>query len=119
MRPYESAKTVATGCADMPLRAHGKEGVDGSSPSEGFTKRSPVRQFGAWFGAVRSRHRFAARTRVGPRQRPEAASRAAFSNAGTSQHNSARSHLLDCSTDSVRRGRLRQSSVSELTYDGS
>jgi hypothetical protein len=30
------AKTVAGGCDQLPLRAHGKEGVDGSSPSEGF-----------------------------------------------------------------------------------
>jgi hypothetical protein len=30
------AKTVATGCDRLPIGAHGKEGVDGSSPSEGF-----------------------------------------------------------------------------------
>jgi hypothetical protein len=30
------AKTVAMDCDDLPQRAHGKEGVDGSSPSEGF-----------------------------------------------------------------------------------
>jgi hypothetical protein len=32
------AKTVAVGCDQLPIGAHGKEGVDGSSPSEGFTK---------------------------------------------------------------------------------
>jgi hypothetical protein len=32
------AKTVAVGCDRLPIGAHGKEGVDGSSPSEGFTK---------------------------------------------------------------------------------
>jgi hypothetical protein len=33
------AKTVATGCDQLPWDLDGKEGVDGSSPSEGFTKR--------------------------------------------------------------------------------
>jgi hypothetical protein len=32
----EQAKTVAMGCDRLPIGAHGKEGVDGSSPSEGF-----------------------------------------------------------------------------------
>jgi hypothetical protein len=30
------AKTVAVGCDGLPELFHGKEGVDGSSPSEGF-----------------------------------------------------------------------------------
>jgi hypothetical protein len=30
------AKTVATGCDQLPWDLDGKEGVDGSSPSEGF-----------------------------------------------------------------------------------
>jgi hypothetical protein len=30
------AKTVAVGCDRLPRESHGKEGVDGSSPSEGF-----------------------------------------------------------------------------------
>ncbi len=34
----KQAKTVATGCDQLPIGAHGKEGVDGSSPSEGFEK---------------------------------------------------------------------------------
>src|SRR5205085_9516509 len=29
------ARTVATGCHRLRFRSHGKEGVDGSSPSEG------------------------------------------------------------------------------------
>jgi hypothetical protein len=29
-------KTVAVGCDQLPIGAHGKEGIDGSSPSEGF-----------------------------------------------------------------------------------
>jgi hypothetical protein len=29
------AKTVAVGCDQLPAAFHGKEGVDGSSPSEG------------------------------------------------------------------------------------
>jgi hypothetical protein len=38
-RPQErlkQAKTVAVGCDRLPETFHGKEGVDGSSPSEGF-----------------------------------------------------------------------------------
>ena len=31
----EQAKTVAVGCDRLPSAAHGKEGVDDSSPSEG------------------------------------------------------------------------------------
>ena len=34
----QQAKTVATGCDRLPIGAHGKEGVDGSSPSEVFDK---------------------------------------------------------------------------------
>jgi hypothetical protein len=30
------ANSVAVGCDRLPIGAHGKEGVDGSSPSEGF-----------------------------------------------------------------------------------
>jgi len=32
------AETVAVGCDLLPRAAHGKEGVDGSSPSEGSAK---------------------------------------------------------------------------------
>jgi hypothetical protein len=32
----KQAKTVAVGCGRLPETFHGKEGVDGSSPSEGF-----------------------------------------------------------------------------------
>jgi hypothetical protein len=34
----EHAKTAAVGCDRSPIGAHGKEGVDGSSPSEGSAK---------------------------------------------------------------------------------
>jgi hypothetical protein len=34
----EQAKSVATGCHRLPETFHGKEGVDGSSPSEGSAK---------------------------------------------------------------------------------
>jgi hypothetical protein len=34
----EQAKIVATGCYQLPKEFHGKEGVDGSSPSEGLRK---------------------------------------------------------------------------------
>jgi hypothetical protein len=34
--PPKQAKTVAVGCDQLPEAFHGKEGVDGSSPSEGL-----------------------------------------------------------------------------------
>jgi hypothetical protein len=34
--PPKQAKTVAVDCHLLPAKEHGKEGVDGSSPSEGF-----------------------------------------------------------------------------------
>src|SRR6476661_9260151 len=37
-KPRKNAKSVATDCDRLPETFHGKEGVDGSSPSEGFTK---------------------------------------------------------------------------------
>jgi hypothetical protein len=44
-KPQEQAKTVAVGCDQLPEGAHGKEGVDGSSPSEGFSREEiPVNQ---------------------------------------------------------------------------
>jgi hypothetical protein len=42
----KQAKTVATGCHQLRAKFHGKEGVDGSSPSEGFEK--PL-QMGGFF----------------------------------------------------------------------
>jgi hypothetical protein len=44
-KPQKQAKTVAVGCDRLPLRAHGKEEVDGSSLSEGST-RLPARAEG-------------------------------------------------------------------------
>jgi hypothetical protein len=40
VRRRNQAKTVADGCGRLPRRAHGKEGVSGSSPEEGF--KSPA-----------------------------------------------------------------------------
>jgi hypothetical protein len=37
-KPLKQAKTVAVGCDQLPKRAHGKEGVSGSSPEEGSAK---------------------------------------------------------------------------------
>jgi len=37
----KQAKTIAVGCDLLPATFHGKEGVDGSSPSEGSAK-SPL-----------------------------------------------------------------------------
>jgi hypothetical protein len=34
-KPRKQAKTIAVGCDQLPQEFHGKEGVDGSSPSEG------------------------------------------------------------------------------------
>jgi hypothetical protein len=41
----QQAKTVATGCDQLPIGAHGKEGVDGSSPSEGSAKAPEIAVF--------------------------------------------------------------------------
>ena len=37
-KPRKQAKLVAVACNQLPEPSNGKEGVDGSSPSEGFTK---------------------------------------------------------------------------------
>src|SRR6266568_2021243 len=37
-KPQKQAKSVAIGCDRLPREVHGKEGVDGSSPSEGSAK---------------------------------------------------------------------------------
>jgi hypothetical protein len=41
----KQAKTVAVGCDRLPEPFHGKEGVDGSSPSEGFDEVPANRHF--------------------------------------------------------------------------
>ncbi len=45
------AKTVAVGCDGLPIGAHGKEGGDGSSPSEGFPHPGlrPPHRASPWF----------------------------------------------------------------------
>src|SRR6266508_3551143 len=43
----QQAKTVAVGCDQLPIGAHGKEGVDGSSPSEGSAKAAQIAAFSA------------------------------------------------------------------------
>src|SRR5437870_12579742 len=40
-KPQEQAKTVAAGCDQLPFGFHGKEGVDGSSPSDGSSRLLP------------------------------------------------------------------------------
>jgi hypothetical protein len=42
LEPHEQAKTVAVGCDQSREAAHGKEGVDGSSPSEGSKDVIPI-----------------------------------------------------------------------------
>jgi hypothetical protein len=49
-KPPKQAKTVATGCHQLPIGAHGKEGVDGSSPSEG--SRNPLVISSFWSPAM-------------------------------------------------------------------
>src|SRR5436190_5555717 len=41
----KQAKSVAIGCHQLPREVHGKEGVDGSSPSEGSAKGPQRRLF--------------------------------------------------------------------------
>jgi hypothetical protein len=41
----KEAKTVAAGCDRLPQAAHGKEGVDGSSQSEGSAKAAQIAAF--------------------------------------------------------------------------
>ena len=41
----KEAKTVAVGCDRLPREVHGKEGVDGSSPSEGSAKFLLIKPF--------------------------------------------------------------------------
>jgi hypothetical protein len=42
---HKQAKTVAVGCDRLPIGSHGKEGVDGSSPSEGSAKMPQIGPF--------------------------------------------------------------------------
>jgi hypothetical protein len=48
--PLEQAESVATACHPLPGKAHGKEGVNGSSPLEGSIKAP---QGGAFFFSTR------------------------------------------------------------------
>jgi hypothetical protein len=41
----KEAKTVATGCDRLPIGAHGKERVGGSSPPEGSAKAPEIGAF--------------------------------------------------------------------------
>ncbi len=52
----DQAKTVATGCNRSPFGAHGKEGVSGSSPEEGFEKAPGSRGFLRSWGETTRRH---------------------------------------------------------------
>ena len=45
LKPQKQAKSVATGCHRLPEKFHGKEGVSGSSPEEGFQKTPEVGGF--------------------------------------------------------------------------
>jgi hypothetical protein len=54
-KPQKRAKTVAVGCERLPRAAHGKEGVDGSSPSEGLAPGKGLRdERGPFRGLVSS-----------------------------------------------------------------
>src|SRR5947209_16009156 len=43
--PLSYLRPVADGCHQLRLPLHGKEGVDGSSPSEGFAKVPQISDF--------------------------------------------------------------------------
>jgi hypothetical protein len=45
LKPRKQVKSVAIGCHRLPEKFHGKEGVDGSSPSEGSAKVVHSRTF--------------------------------------------------------------------------
>jgi hypothetical protein len=45
-------ETFATGCHRLPFGSHGKEGVSGSSPEEGFNLRGSLRRIGGSFGSL-------------------------------------------------------------------
>jgi len=52
--PKTADLSQAAGCDHLPIGAHGKEGVDGSSPSEGSCQRERTIPFPRRQGAVRS-----------------------------------------------------------------
>jgi hypothetical protein len=51
-KPQDQAKSVAVGCDRLPRKRRGKEGVDGSSPLEGFAKGLQVRRLRCLPGRV-------------------------------------------------------------------
>src|SRR5438105_8065436 len=81
-KPPRQAKTVAVGCDQLRFRAHGKEGISGSSPEEALQKActaadyraDPVAPsstcggYGALYGAFSSKTRSVARRVIGPRR---------------------------------------------------
>ncbi len=95
----KQAKSVATGCHRLPETFHGKEGVDGSSPSEGSAKvphngaffsdrlagSRTWGRYGALYGAFRSKTRSLSAgslTTVRFRRRPNGAPRGSGSHPG-------------------------------------
>ncbi len=62
-KPQKQAKSVAVGCHQLPLAAHGKEGVDGSSSSEDLN-RNPTNVEGFVLPALARCRRFAGTRRV-------------------------------------------------------
>jgi hypothetical protein len=121
--PQKQAKTVAVRCDQLPRRAHGKEGVDGSSPSEGSAKapqsglllsRSLARstscgRYGAFYGAFRSRS-VSANGQKRPHCRHEVASGATPS-CGTTALSRRKSSPVALLIFVVRFGAIRASTV--------
>src|SRR6266516_76532 len=78
-KPQKQAKSVAIGCHRLRSTFHGKEGVDGSSPSEGSAKAPHAGfffsdrfadygtwgRYGALYGAFRSRTPLSTSSRPG------------------------------------------------------
>jgi hypothetical protein len=52
-KPPKQAKTVAVGCDRLPSAAHGKEGVNGSSPLEGLSWNDEAATKGGFSVAIK------------------------------------------------------------------
>jgi hypothetical protein len=74
LKRLKQAKTVAVGCHRLPEKFHGKDGVDGSSPSEGSAKAPHVGAFSlsarcSCCGVTRCGKRYGTKGTCGPRAR--------------------------------------------------
>ena len=70
----KEAKTIAAGCNQLPFGAHGKEEVDGSSPSEGSRKGQQM----AFFVASEPYEWLSTVPQPVPKMSPQCSSRSIF-----------------------------------------